>query len=186
MKTTLATILAGSILLVSALGHAMEDTIEVTSTAFNNHENVPLRYTAYGENVSPQIAWANLPGGTEQLAMVMDDPIAPTPEPFVHWVVYNIPATASELPESMSSEVEITEPASLAGTINGVNGLSRVGHFGPRPPADGKLHAYHYRVYALDAALDLQPGLSKAALLETIRDYIIGTGMIMGHYEQIE
>lgn len=171
--------------MMSSVAVAVE-SIEVTSTAFTNHANVPLKYTAYGDNVSPQIKWGELPAGTEQLALIMDDPIAPTPEPFVHWVVYNIPATASELPEGMSSDERVSEPASLAGAINGINGLNRVGHFGPRPPVDGELHAYHYKVYALDSALDLEPGLDKPALLAAIEDHIIGVGMIMGHYERTE
>ncbi|MGM0634118.1 MAG: YbhB/YbcL family Raf kinase inhibitor-like protein [Pseudomonadota bacterium] len=162
------------------------EPIEVTSSAFTNHANVPLEYTAYGDNISPQIVWGDLPEGTEQLALVMDDPIAPTPEPFVHWVVYNIPPTATELPEGMSREERITEPASLAGTINGVNGTGRAGYFGPRPPADGELHAYHFWVYALDTELDLEPGLGKRELLDTIEDHIIGAGMLMGHYERTE
>jgi len=178
----------GLTLLVSA-GQALAQApqpVNVTSSAFSNHENVPLKYTAYGDNVSPQIVWGELPQGTEQLALVMDDPVAPTPEPFVHWVVYNIPATAPELPEGLSTEERISEPAALAGTINGVNGLGRTGYFGPRPPADGELHAYHFWVYALDTALDLEPGLGKAELIAAIEDHIIGAGMLMGHYERSE
>jgi Raf kinase inhibitor-like YbhB/YbcL family protein len=178
-----------SIPLLMAAGAApaqQPEPIEINSSAFTNHANVPLEYTAYGDNVSPQIVWGELPEGTEQLALVMDDPIAPTPEPFVHWVVYNIPATAGELPEGMSTDERITEPAALAGTINGHNGLGRAGYFGPRPPADGELHAYHIWVYALDTALDLEPGLGKEELLAQIEDHIIGAGMLMGHYERTD
>ncbi|MDT8428386.1 MAG: YbhB/YbcL family Raf kinase inhibitor-like protein [Pseudomonadales bacterium] len=160
------------------------DNFQVTSTAFNNHGTVPLKYSAYGENVSPQLSWSTLPEGTVQLALIMDDPIAPTPQPFVHWVAYNIPATATELPEGLNKDIQVSGHASLAGMINGVNGIRQTGYFGPRPPADGKLHAYHYRFYALDAALDLPEGLNKEALLEAIEGHIIGTGMLMGHYQQ--
>lgn len=189
MLQQLAVKAATTFLLLATGGAALAqqpEPIEVSSSAFGNHENVPLEYTAYGDNVSPQIVWGELPEGTEQLALVMDDPIAPTPEPFVHWVVYNIPATADELPEGMSTEEQVTEPAALAGTINGVNGLGRTGYFGPRPPADGELHAYHFWVYALDTALDLEPGLGKEELLAEIEDHIIGAGMLMGHYERTE
>ena len=188
MTSRILRLLAAPVLLVSTMALQAQEPVEitVTSTAFDHHGMVPLRYTAYGDNVSPQIAWSDLPEGTRQLALVMDDPVAPTPEPFVHWVVYNIPASASELPEGMSNAEQVSVPAALAGAINGRNGLGRVGHFGPRPPADGELHAYHYRVYALDTALDLEPGLGKDELLAAIDGHVIGTGMLMGHYEQTE
>lgn len=170
------------------LGHAqaaeMADTITVASSAFEHHGTVPLPYTAYGENTAPQITWSNLPAGTVQLALVMDDPVAPTPEPFVHWVAYNIPATAAELPEGLSKEAEVTGVVGLDGMINGVNGIRQTGYFGPRPPVDGKLHAYHFRIYALDTALNLPAGLNKQQLLEAIDGHVLGTGMLMGHYEQ--
>lgn len=161
----------------------LEDTIVVSSSAFENHGSVPLQYSAYGDNVSPQLAWTNLPEGTVQLALVMDDPIAPTPQPFVHWVAYNVPAAAS-LPEALSKDAQVSGVADLAGMINGLNGLRQAGYFGPRPPVDGKLHAYHFRVYALDAELNLPEGLDKDTLLKAIEGHVLGTGMLMGHYEQ--
>ncbi len=184
----LKTILGSAALLLATAGNAfaadMPDTITVTSTAFTNHANVPLQYTAYGDNISPQLSWTELPAGTVQLALVMDDPIAPTPQPFVHWVAYNIPATATELPESLTKGVQVTDVPGLEGMINGVNGARMAGYFGPRPPVDGKLHAYHFRIYALDTALDLPEGLNKEGLLEAIAGHVLGTGMLMGHYQQ--
>ncbi len=162
----------------------MEDTINVTSTAFDHHGTVPLKYTAYGDNISPQLSWSDLPAGTVQLALVMDDPIVPMPQPFVHWVAYNIAANAPGLPEQLSKEVKVADVPELAGMINGLNGVRQVGYFGPRPPVDGKLHAYHFRVYALDAELNLPEGLNKQTLLEAIEGHVLGTGMLMGHYEQ--
>lgn len=162
----------------------MADTITVGSSAFEHHGTVPLAYTAYGDNKAPQITWSNLPAGTVQLALVMDDPVAPTPEPFVHWVAYNIPANAAELPEGLTKDAEVSGVAGLEGMINGVNGIRQTGYFGPRPPVDGKLHAYHFRIYALDTALNLPAGLNKQQLLEAIIGHVLGTGMLMGHYEQ--
>ena len=162
----------------------MADTITVGSSAFEHHGTVPLAYTAYGDNKAPQITWSNLPGGTVQLALVMDDPVAPTPEPFVHWVAYNIPANAAELPEGLTKDAEVSGVAGLEGMINGVNGIRQTGYFGPRPPVYGKLHAYHFRIYALDTALNLPAGLNKQQLLEAIDGHVLGTGMLMGHYEQ--
>lgn len=162
----------------------MEDTITVTSSAFGMHKDIPLKYSAYGENVSPALTWSNLPAGTQQLALVLDDPIVAMPQPFVHWVAYNIPATASGLPEALSKDAVVTGVPELAGMINGLNGTRQAGYFGPRPPADGKVHQYHFRIYALDAEMNLAEGLNKESLLEAIDGHILGTGMLMGHYQQ--
>lgn len=169
-----------------ALAAEMEDTITVSSSAFAHHGTVPEVNTAYGDNVSIDLSWDNLPAGTVQLALVCDDPVVPMPSPFVHWVAYNIPASASGLPAGMSADPVVEGIPELEGMINGVNGLRRTGYFGPRPPVDGKLHAYHYRIYALDAALNLEQGLNKEQLLEAIEGHVLGTGMLMGHYERKE
>lgn len=162
----------------------MEDTIVISSSAFEHHGTVPEHYSAYGDNHSIDLAWSNLPAGTVELALVADDPIAPMPQPFVHWVAYNIPANAGGLPGNLTKDAVVMGAEGLDGMINGLNGLGRSGYFGPRPPADGKLHAYHFRLYALDAALSLAEGLNKAELLEAIDGHVLGTGMLMGHYQK--
>ena len=166
------------------------ETIEVTSSVFAHHGMVPDEYSAYGANKSIDLNWANLPEGTVQLAVVCDDPkvveLGMMPTPFVHWVAYNIPASASGLPEAMSSDAEVAGIDGLDGMINGVNGLRRTGYFGPRPPANGQLHAYHYRVYAIDADLGLEAGLGRDELLAAIDGHVLATGMLMGHYERKE
>ena len=85
----------------------------------------------------------------------------------------------------MPADAEVSL-AGLEGTINGLNGTRRAGYFGPRPPANGQLHAYHFRVYALDSDLGLETGLNKAQLLEAIDGHVLATGMLMGHYERKE
>ncbi|MDO8907839.1 MAG: YbhB/YbcL family Raf kinase inhibitor-like protein [Pseudohongiella sp.] len=185
LSTTLCLgLVSGLLFSQAALTADMADTITVASSAFDHHGTVPLANTAYGDNTAPQITWSNLPAGTVQLALVMDDPVAPTPEPFVHWVAYNIPADAAELPAGLTKDAEVSGVAGLDGMINGVNGIRQTGYFGPRPPVDGKLHAYHFRIYALDAALNLPVGLNKQQLLEAIDGHVLATGMLMGHYEQ--
>lgn len=162
------------------------ETITVSSSAFDHHGTIPLEYTAYGDNKSIDLSWSNLPAGTVQLALVCDDPIVPMPQPFVHWVAYNIPASASGLPANLIKDAEVSGVAGLDGMINSVNGIRQTGYFGPRPPVDGKLHAYHFRVYAIDADLDLAPGLNKEQLLEAIDGHVLATGMLMGHYQREE
>lgn len=169
---------------------AQEESISVTSSAFDHHGMVPEDNSAYGANKSIDLSWSNLPAGTVELALVMDDPkvveLGMMPEPFVHWVAYNIPASADGLPEDLSKDAQVSGVSGLDGMINGLNGLGRAGYFGPRPPANGQLHAYHFRIYALDADLDLEPGLNKADLLAAIDGHVLATGMLMGHYERKE
>ena len=165
------------------------ETISVTSSAFDHHGMVPEVNSAYGDNVSIDLSWADLPEGTQQLALICDDPIVVEigmmEQPFVHWVMYNIPASASGLPAGLPSDATL-EMDGLEGAVNGLNGLRRPGYFGPRPPANGQLHAYHFRVYALDDALNLEPGLGKAELLDAMEGHVLATGMLMGHYERKE
>ena len=165
------------------------EIISVTSSAFDHHGMVPQSNSAYGENVSIDLTWADLPEGTQQLALICDDPIVVEigmmEQPFVHWVMYNIPASASGLPAGLPSDATL-EMEGLEGAVNGLNGLGRSGYFGPRPPANGQLHAYHFRVYALDDALNLEPGLGKAELLDAMNGHVLATGMLMGHYERKE
>ncbi|MSR10398.1 MAG: YbhB/YbcL family Raf kinase inhibitor-like protein [Gammaproteobacteria bacterium] len=168
------------------LAQEIPETIAVTSSAFEHHGTIPLEFTAYGDNKSIDLSWSNLPEGTVQLALICDDPIVPMPQPFVHWVAYNIPATATGLPANLMKEAEVTGIAGLEGMINGVNGTRQTGYFGARPPVDGKLHAYHYRVYAIDADLDLAAGLNKDELLAAIEGHVLATGMLMGHYQREE
>ncbi len=170
---------------VQVLAADIPDTVTVSSSVFDHHGTIPLEYTAYGDNKSIDLSWSNLPPGTVQLALICDDPIVPMPQPFVHWVAYNIPAAVS-LPEGLSRDAEVSGVAGLEGMINGVNGIRQTGYFGPRPPVDGKLHAYHFKMYALDADLELEAGLNKAQLMEAIEGHVLATGLLMGHYERKE
>lgn len=179
-----------SFLVASINAAEMEDTITVTSSAFDHHGMVPEVNSAYGDGVSIDLSWSNLPEGTVQLALICDDPkvveLGMMPTPFVHWVAYNIPAAASGLPANLTTDAVVSGVAGLDGMVNGLNGTRRAGYFGPRPPVNGQLHAYHFRIYALDSDLGLAEGLNKDELMEAIDGHVIGTGMLMGHYERKE
>jgi len=191
MKKMISMVSAAAALLLSlsAMAQDIPETITVTSSAFDHHGMVPLANSAYGDNTSIDLSWTNLPAGTVQLAVVCDDPkvveLGMMPTPFVHWVAYNIPASASGLPAGLPTDAEVNV-AGLDGMINGLNGTRRSGYFGPRPPANGQLHAYHFRVYAIDADLGLEPGLGRDELLAAIDGHVLATGMLMGHYEHKE
>jgi Raf kinase inhibitor-like YbhB/YbcL family protein len=186
MKTfvSLALLSAFGTSLVSLEGGQAPHKITVESPVLKEGQPIPKDYTADGKNVSPPITWSNLPPGTRELALICEDPSAPTPQPFVHWVVYKIPPTAKGLPEGMPIDDTTPMPAELKGTIQGVSGFRRPIWRGPAPPKPGRTHHYHFIVYALDAPLDLGPGANKAQLLEAMKGHIIGQGQLVATYER--
>src|SRR5690606_30786634 len=170
---------------VATLAADVPETIQVTSNAFKHNSDMPLRYTAYGDNLSPDLFWSNLPEGTRQLALILDDPVVDTLQPFVHWIAYNIPVSARGLPEGLSADAIVTYPG-LEGMINGANGIRRSGYFGPRPSDDGKVHTYNFRIYALDHEMNLADGFNKASLLRAMEGHALATGLLTGNYRFTE
>lgn len=146
----------------------------VTSKAFGEADMIPRKYTCDGEDVSPPLAWSDVPEGTKSLALISDDPDAPVGT-WVHWVLYNIPADATELPEGVPSDQTLEN-----GARHGITDFRRPGYGGPCPP--GGTHRYYFKVYALDAALDLDPGATKAQLLAAMEGHILAEGQLMGKY----
>jgi Raf kinase inhibitor-like YbhB/YbcL family protein len=176
---------AGALVVVATVlsAQAPAATIVVESPVLKANQPIPRDYTADGRNMSPPLTWSNLPAGTKDLAVVCEDPDAGNPPPFVHWVIYRIPAAASGLPENIPFEPDAAMPPSIAGAIQGVSGFRRPIYRGPAPPP-GKTHHYHFVVYAMDTALDLKPGLTRADLLAAIRGHVIGQGELIATYER--
>jgi uncharacterized protein len=164
-------------------GQTPASSLVVESPTLKADQPVPRDYTADGRNVSPPLTWRNMPAGTRQLAVVCEDPDAGNPPPFVHWVIYKIPATAKGLPENIPFEPGAAMPAEIAGAIQGVSGFRRPIYRGPAPPL-GKVHHYHFIVYAIDADLALAPGLTRSELLTAIQGHIIGQGELVATYER--
>jgi Raf kinase inhibitor-like YbhB/YbcL family protein len=161
-----------------------EDTamrVTVTSPAFSHNEPIPRKHTGEGKDVSPALAWSGLPETTKELALIMDDPDAPRPEPWVHWVIYKLPPTLSSLPEGVPKQATLTEPA---GALQGNNTWPKIGYSGPMPPPGHGVHHYHFKLYALDAALDVQPGLDKKQLLAKMKGHILAEGELIGTYQR--
>jgi Raf kinase inhibitor-like YbhB/YbcL family protein len=179
-----STLLGIFVLAIATHAQQQPAKITVTSSAFKHGQPLPVDYTADGKNVSPPLAWSDLPKGTREIAVIHEDPTAPTPQPFVHWVIYKIPATAKGLPENIPADPATALPAELTGALQGTSGFRRVGYRGPAPPKPGRVHEYHFIVYALSEPLDLQAGLTKPQLLEAMKGKIIGQGEIVGTYER--
>ena len=157
--------------------------IVVGSPALVADQTMSRDFTPDGRNLSPPLTWSNVPAGTKEIAVICEDPDAGNPPPFVHWVIYKIPATATGLPEGIPIDPAAPMPAAIAGAIQGVSGFRRAIYRGPAPPP-GKPHHYHFVVYALDADLGLKPGLTRADLLTAIDGHVIGQGEIVSIYER--
>jgi Raf kinase inhibitor-like YbhB/YbcL family protein len=147
--------------------------IEVSSPAFKAGATIPKRHTGEGKDVSPPLEWSSLPQRTKEIAIICDDPDAPTQKPFVHWVAYKIRAVRRGLPEGSTQEV-----------LEGTNDFGEVGYDGCMPPRGHGVHHYHFNVYALDTELDAVAGLSKDELLEAIEGHVLDEGELIGTYER--
>jgi Raf kinase inhibitor-like YbhB/YbcL family protein len=155
-------------------------TFELTSPAFAAGGAIPRKYTCDGEDVSPPLRWSGAPAGTRSLALIVDDPDAPDPAAprmiWVHWVLYDLPPDATELPERVPPE------RLPRGAREGVNDWKRTGWGGPCPPI-GR-HRYFHHLYALDATLGDLGKPTKAALERAMRGHILGQAELMGTYQR--
>lgn len=111
----------------------------------------------------------------------MDDPDAPTPEPWVHWVIYKIPVDTSGLAASVAKTATLAAPA---GALQGKNSFGNIGYGGPAPPRGHGVHHYHFKLYALDTAMNLSSSLSKTQLLSAMKGHILAEGELVGTYQR--
>jgi Raf kinase inhibitor-like YbhB/YbcL family protein len=156
-------------------------SIRLHSAAFAEGADIPRRYTGDGEDLSPPLSWEGLPAATRELAMIVDDPDAPTGEPWVHWVIYNLPPTQEGLVEGVPP---IPRPKSPLGSTQGRNSWNSLGYRGPAPPKGHGVHRYYFRLYALDRTLELPEGLDKAGLLKAMRGHVLAEAELMGTYQR--
>jgi Raf kinase inhibitor-like YbhB/YbcL family protein len=141
----------------------------VSSPALSPGAPIPLAYSAYGRNQPLPLSWSALPAGTQGLALIVEDPDASTPQPFVHWTAWNIAPAARGLPDG------------LAGAVQGKNGKGAEGWWGPHP-SDGKLHHYHFQMFALDTKLALPPSAGRDELLAAMKGHVLGKGRLLGTF----
>jgi Raf kinase inhibitor-like YbhB/YbcL family protein len=157
----------------------MKLTIE--SPAFANNAAVPKRFTGDSEDISPQLSWSGVPENAKDLALIMDDPDAPTAEPWVHWVVYKIPVDSNGLAENIAKTTTLTAPA---GALQGKNSWGKIGYGGPAPPPGHGVHHYYFKLYALDKTLEVSSGLTKNLLISAMEGHIIAQGELVGTYQR--
>ena len=148
----------------------------LTSAAFRDGAGIPVKYTCDGVDVSPPLSWSGAPAGTGGFALIVDDPDAPAGT-WVHWVLYNLPATVFELPENIAK----VESLDLDGARQGRNDFRRPGYGGPCPPP-GPAHRYFFKLYALAAPLTLKAGAQKRDVEAAMEGHVLATAQLMGTY----
>lgn len=157
------------------MGFALSE-LELVSSAFEQQGEIPRNHTGEGDDVSPPLSWSKVPEGTRSFAVFCHDPDAPLVTPgaygFVHWVLYNIPASVTQLGEG------------CADFTSGANNFGRDGYGGPMPPQGHGIHHYFFWILALDIETDLEPGLSMAQLLEKVEPNVIGMNRLVGTYSR--
>ncbi len=160
---------------------AVRSALAVTSRDFTAGGAIPMLHSAYGQNVSPALAWSAGPAGTRSYAIVAEDPDAGTPAPIVHWLAWNVPAGMTGLPQGVAGAPQLTEPE---GMRQGLSSRGTLGWFGPRPPVGDRPHGYHLQVFALDRELDLLPGATREGLVAAMAGHVLARGELVGMYAQ--
>jgi Raf kinase inhibitor-like YbhB/YbcL family protein len=152
--------------------------MQLTSPAFGPEEMIPERYTCDGEDVSPPLAWDEPPEGTRSLVLVLDNPDARSVvgKATVHWLVFNLPGDTRHLTEAIAPDAQLP-----AGGLHGSNSEGWLGYVGPCPPFTQR---YFFRIYALDARVDLEPGVDKERLMSAMEGHVLAQGELMGRYRR--
>lgn len=173
-------VVLGTIFTATAMAEGEKNmSLTLKSADFTHLGEIPRLFTCDGDDISPALNWSGIPPQAQSLVLIVDDPDAPDPAKpkmtWVHWVLYNIPATTSELPKGVT-------PASLpVGTLQGKNDWKRTGYGGPCPPV-GR-HRYFHKLYALDIKLPDLHHPDKAQLEAAMAGHIIGQAELIGTYQ---
>jgi Raf kinase inhibitor-like YbhB/YbcL family protein len=170
-------VLVGAGASAGAADKPQSSTMQLSCEAFAEGGEIPAKFTCDDKNLSPTLKWSSAPAGTKSFALIVDDPDAPMGT-WVHWVVYDLPATATEVGEGTPKTETIP-----AGAKQGINDFREIGYGGPCPPP-GKPHRYMFKLYALDTALDLKPGATKKQLEKAMGKHILGQAQLMGTYKR--
>lgn len=149
--------------------------IEVASAQMRAGAAIAPRHTAYGDGVSPALRW-NPVGGARSYVLLVEDPDAPGPRPFVHWLAWNIPPGTHELREGIAPQAR---PDAAEGMCQGLNGQGQPGYFGPRPPRGDAPHHYHFQVFALDRTLALPDGADRDDVLTAMHGHVLAKGQLV-------
>ncbi len=150
-------------------------TFDLTSSAFDEGATIPTRHTCDGEDISPELTWQGAPAGTRSFVLIMDDPDAPG-RTFTHWVLFDIPAGQTTLPEGF-------QPGDVG--TSGANDFGKTGYGGPCPPPGHGPHRYFFTLYALNTdVLNLPANASRSAVEQAMQNHLVAQARLMGRYER--
>jgi Raf kinase inhibitor-like YbhB/YbcL family protein len=159
-------------------------SFRISSSAFAHGQPIPKRHSGDGEDLSPALAWDGVPAGTVEFALVCDDPDAPTAKPWVHWVIYKLAAELRSLPEGLSAASRLESPVrALQGRNSWPSGRT-TGYRGPAPPPGHGVHHYHFKLYALDCELKLNPAVDKDTLVKATDGHVLAQAELVGTYQR--
>lgn len=153
-------------------------SLDLKSDAFVSGQSIPAKYACTGRNISPGLSWGEPPAGTQSFALIMDDPDAPMGT-WVHWVLYNIPASRRSLQEDLPVTGKNVDPDAV---FFGKNSWGEIRYGGPCPPSG--THRYYLRLYALDTTIGLLPGATKEEVLREMQGHILAQGELMGTFSK--
>ena len=153
---------------------ATQKKMPLSSSAFKDGQAIPADYTCDGKNISPPLKWSGVPGNTQSLLLIVDDPDAPSGI-WTHWILYNLSTDTSELAEDFAKSPSTAK--------QGTNDFKKPGYGGPCSPA-GKAHRYFFRIFALDTTLDLPAGASRKEVDAAMAKHVLAMGQLMGTYQR--
>lgn len=156
-----------------------EMAMKLTSGAFVEGGEIPKKYTCDDADISPPLKWDTVPDGTKSVVLIADDPDAPRGT-WTHWVLFNLPASAGELPENVPKQETLAN-----GAKQGTNDFKKPGYGGPCPPP-GNPHRYFFKLYALDTELTLDARAAKDKLLAAMVGHVLAEGQLMGKYQRAQ
>lgn len=159
--------------------------MKLKSSAFENNQEIPVRYSGEGQDLSPPLKWSEIPAGCKEFALICEDPDAPSrpgkDSPFVHWIVYNISPSVTALPEGLNSIERIEVPVRAD---QGRNSFGKIGYGGPMPPRGHGIHHYVFKLYALNTELGLAPGATKEELFRAMEAHVLDAAQWVGKYKR--
>jgi Raf kinase inhibitor-like YbhB/YbcL family protein len=167
---------------IHRLGLETRQTLRVTSLAFGDFQPIPARFSAEADDLSPPLHWSGVPADAREVVVLCEDPDAPSPQPYVHWVLYGLPPALDTLPEGLAPGARIDQPVPLC---QGRNSTQQDGYAGPLPPPGHGVHHYHFQVFALDAPLALGTGVpTRDDVVQAIDGHVLACGEVVGTYER--
>jgi Raf kinase inhibitor-like YbhB/YbcL family protein len=154
-------------------------TLRVESDAFAPGAPIP-KVHAGAQGRSPSLRWSAAPPSARELVLVCEDPDAPKPQPFVHWIVVGLPPDMQELPEALPpSSVPLA-----SGATQGKNDMRTEGYYGPEPPPGHGVHHYHFQIFAVDREVSKGAKLDRDGLVKELRDHVVAWGELVGTYQR--